>query len=176
MELGVDRVRADLARVELAPDGAEADVVLAPAERARPMAGCERRRLVEEEQLGELARLEERASMPTAEREPARDPALSVVPPSDAAMLVVEAAAVAVHQAAARIRDQLAERRDPILQRHSGVNLAAEDAGHSSFDGLGGRFEQVDVRALDGGLRIEAERGREPIVLEPVRGSGRSGS
>ena len=65
--------------------------------------------------------------MPTTELEPAGDPALAVVAPANAAMLVVEAPAVAVHQPAARIRDQLAERRHPILQRHSGVNLAADD-------------------------------------------------
>ena len=56
VQLEVDRVGSGLARMELAPDLAQAHVVGAPAERARAMAGGERRHLVEEEQLGEAAR------------------------------------------------------------------------------------------------------------------------
>jgi hypothetical protein len=54
VELRVDRVRARPSGVKLAPDLREADVVLASAQRARPMPGRERRRLVEEEELREL--------------------------------------------------------------------------------------------------------------------------
>ena len=78
-------VREPLARaatrsIASAPPGArpqlvEADVVLAPALRARPVAGGERGRLVEEEQLGELPRLHQRRAVPAAELEPAGDPA-----------------------------------------------------------------------------------------------------
>jgi len=60
VELRVDRVGADLAGVQLAPDRNEALVVLAAAERARTMAGCEGGRFIEEEQLGEAAWLQER--------------------------------------------------------------------------------------------------------------------
>ena len=52
------RVEADVDRVgaRLADDREEAVVVLPPAERAGPVAGGEGGRLVEEEELGELAR------------------------------------------------------------------------------------------------------------------------
>ena len=118
VQLGVHRIGADLAGVEPAPDRREADVVLAPAESARAVPGCERRRLVEEEELGEQARLEERAPLPAPELEPAGDPPLRGVPPSDPACVVVEAAAVSVDEPARRARDQLTERRDAVLQRH----------------------------------------------------------
>src|SRR5687767_14206576 len=75
--------------------------------------GC----LVEEEELRELAWLEQRPAFPAAELEPAGDPALPVVTPSDAAGLVVKAAAVAVDEPTCRVGDQLAERCDPVLQR-----------------------------------------------------------
>ena len=84
------------------------------------MSGRESRRLVEEEELGELSRLHERLAVPAAELEPAGDPALAVVAPPDAPVLVVEAAAVAVDQAAGRVGDELAERGDAVLQRHLG--------------------------------------------------------
>ena len=63
-ELPVDRICADLALVQPGPDLREADVVLATAQRAWPVAGGERGRLVEEEQLGELAGLAQRAAQP----------------------------------------------------------------------------------------------------------------
>ena len=59
VQLRVDRVRSDLAGWTCARS-AEAVVVLAPAERARAMTGGERGRLVEEEELGEAAGLEQR--------------------------------------------------------------------------------------------------------------------
>jgi hypothetical protein len=58
VELLVDRIGSGLAPVELAPDLPEVDVILPPAESARSMAGGERRRLVQEEELGEAAGLE----------------------------------------------------------------------------------------------------------------------
>jgi hypothetical protein len=83
------------------------------------VAGRERGRLVEEEELGEASRLQQRVPAPAAELEPAGDPALRRPAPADPPGGVVQAAAVAVDEAARRIGDQLAERRDPVLQRHS---------------------------------------------------------
>jgi len=96
----------------------EAVVVLPAAQRARPVPGRERRRLVEEEQLGEAARLQQRRPLPVLEPQPAGDPAAPVVMPADAAVVVVQAAAVAVHEPAGGVRDQLAQRGDAVLQRH----------------------------------------------------------
>src|SRR5882762_11382634 len=103
--------------MERLPDLEESDVVLPAAERTRPVAGGERGRLVEEEQLRELAGLEERGAVPVLEAKPAGDPAPSAVAPDDPAALVVQAAAVPVDEAAGGCGDQLAERRDAVLAR-----------------------------------------------------------
>ena len=66
MELHVDRVGAGLIGMELAPAPAEVDVVLPPAESARAMARGESGRLVEEEELGEAARLKQPGPLPAA--------------------------------------------------------------------------------------------------------------
>ena len=118
VELGVDRVRSDLARMQVAPDRDQAVVVLAPAFRTRTMPGCERRHFVEEEELGVAAGLQQWTSAPAAELEPARDPALHREAASDAALAIVKTAAIAVHEATGRVRDQIAERRDAVLERH----------------------------------------------------------
>jgi hypothetical protein len=76
--------------------------------------GGERGRLVQEEELRELARLHEPRAVPAAELEPARDPALAVVAPTDPPPVVVEAAAVPVDEAARRVDDQLAPRRHAV--------------------------------------------------------------
>ena len=60
VQLLVHRVGSALARMELRPDRHEAVVVGAAAERARPVAGGEGCRLVEEEELGEAAGLHQR--------------------------------------------------------------------------------------------------------------------
>src|SRR5439155_16130606 len=88
------------ARMQPQPDLAEADVVLAAAQRAWPMAGGECGRLVEEEELGETPRLHERRAVPAPEPQPAGDPAAAVEAPADAAGPVVQAAAIPVDQAA----------------------------------------------------------------------------
>ena len=119
MKLRVDRVGAHLAGVHLAPDLAEAHIVLATAQRAGAMAGGERGRLIEKEQLGEAPGLHERAAVPVAEAEPAGDPASAVVVAPDASLAVVEAATVPVDQTAFGRGDQLAKWRDPVLQRHA---------------------------------------------------------
>jgi hypothetical protein len=125
VQLCIDRVRADLAGVELAPDLGEANVVGATAERARAVPSGERRRLVEEEELGEATGLHERAAPPAAELEPAGDPALAVVAAADPTTLVVEAAAVSVDQPTRRVGDELAERRHPVLPLHLLLRITA---------------------------------------------------
>ena len=144
VELRVDRVGADLIRVELAPDLAEPDVVLAAAERARAVPGRERRRLVEEEQLGEPAGLQQRLAVPAAEPETARDPPLAVEPPADPAPLIVQAPTVAVHETATGFGDQLAERGDTVPQRHQGQRRRARSA-RSRSEGAFVRAEQRPV-------------------------------
>src|SRR5262249_28806742 len=72
----------------------------------------------EEEELREAAGLHERAAVPAAEPEPARDPASGRVAAADAAVLVVEAAAVAVDEAPRGVGDELPQGRDSILERH----------------------------------------------------------
>jgi hypothetical protein len=118
VEMRIDRIGALVPRMTVGPDRAEAVVVLPPAERARAMSGGEGRHLVGEEELGEPSRLHERAAVPAPELEPAGDPALPAVPPSDAARLVVQAAAIPVDETARRVGDQLAERRRAVLERH----------------------------------------------------------
>jgi hypothetical protein len=118
VQLLIDRAGADLTRVREVPQLDEANVVLPTAERARSMSGGERRRFIEEEQLGEAARLHQRAAMPATESQPACDPALPVEPATDAPALVVQTTAVPIDEAACGICDQVAERRDPVLQWH----------------------------------------------------------
>jgi citrate synthase len=119
LKLGVYGVRADLSRVKTAPDLREADVVLASAEGARAVPGRERRRLVEEEELGEQSRLEERPPLPALELEPAGDPTFGRKAPADSPGRVVQAATVPVDEPVRGVRDQLAERRDAVLEGHS---------------------------------------------------------
>src|SRR5207248_11259176 len=106
----VDRVGAGLAAVQAGPDRAEAVVVLAPAERARAVAGGERGGLVDEEELGELAWLHHRAALPALELEPAGDPAAHRPAAADAPRVVVQAAAGAVDEPGGGRRDQVGER------------------------------------------------------------------
>ena len=120
LESHVDRVGADVA-VEPAPERREPVVVVPAAECARAMPRRERRRLVEEEQLGELAGLEERRAVPVLEDQPAGDPASYLPAPPDPPFGVVQAAAIPVDQAARRCRDEVAERRDAVLERHAPV-------------------------------------------------------
>jgi uncharacterized membrane protein len=109
--------------VKLLPDRTESVVVLAATERAGTVPRRERRRLVEEEQLGEPPGLEQGPAQPPTELKPAGDPAPAVVDPADSAVLVVQAAAVPVDEAACRVGDQLAERRDTVPERHPAANL-----------------------------------------------------
>ena len=60
VELHVDRVGSDLARVQPQPEVTEAVVVAPSAFCARSVPGCQRRDLVKEEQFGEAARRHKR--------------------------------------------------------------------------------------------------------------------
>ena len=124
VQLLVDRVGTALAWMQRAPDPDEAVVVGSATERARAMSGCERGRLVEEEELGEAAGLQQRRAVPAAELEPARDPPPDSEPPMDAPLVVVQAAAVPVHETTSGIGDEIAEGSDAILSRH-GVGTVA---------------------------------------------------
>ena len=104
MELIIDRVRTDPAGVQVAPDREQTVIVRAPTLGAGTVPRRERRRLVEEEQLRVAAGLQQRASPPAAELEPARDPALHRERPANATVGVVQAATIAVDEAAGRIR------------------------------------------------------------------------
>jgi hypothetical protein len=117
VELGVDRIGSFLPGVDAFPEPGEMLVVGVSAERAGSVPGRERGCLVEEEELGELAGLEEWAPMPSPELELARDPALAVETAPDPARVVVQAAAVPVNEATSRNRDELTEGRNPVLQQ-----------------------------------------------------------
>ena len=118
MELLVHRVGAALSWVHRPPDLHEAVVVGSTTQRAGSVAGGECRRLVEEEELGEAAGLHQRRAVPSAVLELTGDPALHAEAPTNAPVLVVQAAAVPVDEAASRIRDEVAERGDAVLSRH----------------------------------------------------------
>ncbi len=118
MQPPVDLWHARLAVVQVGPERHEHGEVVAAALGTGTMPGCERRGLVEEEQLGVPPGLHERCAAPAPELEPARDPAPTVVRATDQALAVVEAAAVPVDRSAGRVRDQLAERGDPVATGH----------------------------------------------------------
>src|SRR6188508_3312358 len=143
--------------MELAPQLPEANVVLAAAERAGAMACRERGRLVEEEELRELAGLQQRAALPASELEPARDPALHAEPLPDATGVVVQAAAVPVDEAARRVGDELAERRHAVLKRHppDATRLASL---HSC--GVQAGWNEADRREPARTPRLRARRAR----------------
>jgi hypothetical protein len=157
----IDGVGAALAGVELRPQGAEPVVVGAAAQRARPVAGGEGGRLVEEEQLGEAPRLEQRRAAPVLEAQPARDPAPPGVAAPDAAIGVVQAAAVAVDQPASRVGDELGERSDAV---------AVGDGAPKRPVALGAGVGRVDVgrRAAGGAVAVGGVRGRLVNGVQPA--------
>jgi len=121
VKLSVYRIGADLSGMHRAPDRREADVVLVPAQGARAVARGERGRLVQEEQLGEPAGLQQGRPMPVAEAEPARDPSRAGVATTDATVVVVEAATVPLLEPARGIGDELTEGGDAVPLRHRDV-------------------------------------------------------
>lgn len=118
VKLGVDGVCSDLARMEMTPESREAVVVGPAAQSARSVARSEGGCLVEEEELGELPWLEQSSSLPAAELELTRDPALHAVAPAYPTRRVVQTAAISVHETASGIGDEIAERCDAVLERH----------------------------------------------------------
>ena len=122
MELRVDGISSDRLVVSSPPHLGKADVVLATAQRARPVTGGERRRLIQEEELREPAGLHERGSVPATKFEPTRDPAPAGVSAPDPPRCVVQASTIAVHEPSCRMRDQLAGGRDSVLERHAQVS------------------------------------------------------
>jgi hypothetical protein len=82
------------------------------------VAGGKRGDLVEEEELGEAARLEKGMATPAPELELAGDPAASVIASADLTLSVVQAAPVAVHEAPLGGRDERAQWGDAIGERH----------------------------------------------------------
>jgi len=117
VELHIDRVRTDRVTVAISPDVREPDVVLASAERTWAVTRRERGSLVQEEQLRELARLQQRAPVPAPELQPAGDPPAYRPRSSNAPEIVVQAATVAVHEPSCGVRDELAEGRHAVLER-----------------------------------------------------------
>ena len=118
----------DLAGAAGAADPHEAQIVLVAALGAGPVPGREGGGLVEEEEAGVPARLEQRPAA-ASKLEPAGDPALSVELPANPPARVVQAASIAEDQPAPRFRDEVSERRDAVLQRTQGVSarLSAVD-------------------------------------------------
>jgi hypothetical protein len=115
----VVKTRVDLVGTPRSDELEEQLVVGSTAERARPVTRGERGRLVEEEELGEAAGLEQRRAMPVLEPQPARDPSPPGVGAPDGSVRVVETTPVAVHEAARRVGDQLTQRRDTVAERHA---------------------------------------------------------
>jgi len=133
-----------VSEVKIVPKCDKLSVVLVAAEGAGAVTGGKCCRLVEEEQLGESARLEEALALPPPELQAAGDPASAVEAPPDRPVRVVEAAAVAVDKAPRRVGDQIAERRDPVLKRHERDSIATRAA---YFDARArGELEPVDKR------------------------------
>ena len=120
MQHGVHLFGADTAdAVALLPRGAEALGVVAAAIEARTMAGCERGRFIEEEQLGP-ASLAHHLAPASAELAEAGDPGWSgpALSQERLARGVMDDAAVAGEQPAMRRCDDVACRRDAVLQWH----------------------------------------------------------
>jgi hypothetical protein len=105
---GVDVVCADGTGVTAAPERDEPPVIVMPTQGTRPVPGCDRRRLVQEEQLGETTRLQHRPALPPTELKPTRDPPAHRVSATDRAVGVVQAPAISVHQPSGGVGDQIA--------------------------------------------------------------------
>src|SRR5579871_2247289 len=136
MEALVDRAGA-----RLADELHEADVVLAAALGARPVARREGGRLVEEEQAGVATRWHRAArAAAAAELEATRDPASQLPLPAEDFVGIVQPPAVAVDQAALGRRDDLAERRDAILERHQIVRTILPSCSPASMRSCAARI------------------------------------
>ncbi len=148
VQRGVDRIRAAVIGMQLAPQPAETEVVLAPAERAGAVAGGHSRRFIEKEQLSEPARLQQWSAQPAAELEPAGDPAAAGVVLADAPVTIVQAAAVAIDEAAGRFGDQRSQRRDAVLQRPGRHRVRVYPAAAISIRRVVRQLREDDAEAV----------------------------
>ena len=107
----------------LGPQRRKALGIAAAALEAGAMAGGQRRRLVEEEQLGVAVGLHHRLAVPALELEHAGDPLPGgpAAGPERPVGQMEGAAAVAHHEAAVRRGDDLALGRDAVLERHRAI-------------------------------------------------------
>ena len=108
--------------VRIQPRFSKAHEVLAAALRARAVAGGEGGSLVQEEQLGEPARAEERPAA-SLEFEPARYPPPDLPLSDQLAVPVVQDSPVAEQEPPSFGCDDVAERSDSVAQRHPGSGL-----------------------------------------------------
>jgi hypothetical protein len=118
MESSIDVVHPRrVALMSLRPGVAEAHEVVAAALCTRAVAGGESGRLVQEEQLGELAGAQELPA-PSLELEPAGDPSTALPLADQSAVVVVQDAPVPEQKPSCFRRDDFPERRDPVASRH----------------------------------------------------------
>ena len=119
VKLIVNCVGTVLTRVKLRPDLRQAVVVGSPAFGAGTMAGRQRGRLVEEEQLRVAAGRHEWGPTPSAKLQATGDPSLGCVEAANRAGVIVKAPAVAVDEASLGGRDQISQRRHAVLTWHA---------------------------------------------------------
>jgi len=154
--------RRKVGRERFRPSRAEGQRVGPSAFEARPMAGGESGRLVQEEQFGIAAR-RHRLALPPLEGQAADDPRLCrPAPPGQLPALVVKAAAVARPGAASRVGDDFAERRYAVLQRHG---------GSGRLGSIGGLTAGRSCRRYG---RRRADRRPSSLRSAPWRAAGRS--
>ena len=119
------------------PGDFEALIVGMAALGARPMAGGERRRLVEEEELRPRVGLQQLAVAST-KRRAAGDPAPHLPGAHDAPGVVMQDASIAHERATLSYSNNLANRRHPILQwhRHLLGSIEEHETEHRCYDAL----------------------------------------
>src|SRR5690348_14881418 len=96
------------------PGMAESLVILAAALGAGTMPRRQRGRLIEEEQLGVVARMHD-LTPPPAKLQHTHDPAAHLAVTHDLAALIVQHAAIAEHQPTLGRRDEVAKRGHAVL-------------------------------------------------------------
>jgi hypothetical protein len=141
------------------------------------MAGRERGRLIEEEQLGKQARGHERRPASATKFQAAGDPPLRRVQPADLPSVVVKTAAVAVDEPSLIGRDQLAQGRDAVLQWHTTRLAPRNESPGGPFRGYssGAMAEGGDTSGLTEAAREGCECNRAtpcPESLTDVRELG----
>ena len=191
VEQAIHRIgRRVLHIVRHAPGGPESLVVDVPAVRARSVAGGERRRLVEEEELGPRSWSHDRAPAP-AKLRPAGDPAPDLPRADDPPGVVVQHAAVAHQRAALGCGDDLARGSDAVLARHFGQNARTQTEGAEMAETAVRELTTDDYRVADlslaayGRKEIGIAEGEMPGLMalrsefgaqQPLRGARITGS